>query len=321
MTIQHGAVAKPDIEALLTSFAEWQFIVGTYRDRSDPAVNEARLKRDATHAALLSAIRSLIVVPDGWKLVPVEPTQEMCTAFWQAWNGEQTTAMGDVYRAILDAAPQFQQQAVAKPDYAALDALAFLITGVEQYLGAPTGPWSEAMARLSTIKDRAKKAHAEQLAQVQHGDVLRLGSLLQAIDYAKHHGWPQESITKIEAIAAMFQQRDVAKAIHYPECWDTAAYPELGDALVEIGPALRAFRCTNADCAHIQQQALKPVAFADRIAFESAMAAGKGCDVWPVAGDYEQRTGRKLIALYAEPFQHGDSAITRNDTNHQDVKR
>jgi hypothetical protein len=40
-----------------------------------------------------------------------------------------------------------------------------------------------------------------------------------------------------------------------------------------------------------------PVAYADRIAFESAMAAGKGCDVWPSAGDYVERTGRELIAL------------------------
>lgn len=27
---------------------------------------------------------------------------------------------------------------------------------------------------------------------------------------------------------------DAAKLIHYPECWDTAAYPTLHDALHEI---------------------------------------------------------------------------------------
>jgi len=43
--------------------------------------------------------------------------------------------------------------------------------------------------------------------------------------------------------------------------------------------------------------AAQPVAFADKISFESAMRAGKGCDVWPSAGDYTQRTGRDLIAL------------------------
>lgn len=46
---------------------------------------------------------------------------------------------------------------------------------------------------------------------------------------------------------------------------------------------------------------LKPVAYADKIAFESAMRSGKGCDVWPTAGDYEQRTGRKLLPLYTRP--------------------
>ena len=41
----------------------------------------------------------------------------------------------------------------------------------------------------------------------------------------------------------------------------------------------------------------EPVAYADRIAFESAMRAGKGCDVWPRAGNYEQLSGRSLVRL------------------------
>jgi hypothetical protein len=43
------------------------------------------------------------------------------------------------------------------------------------------------------------------------------------------------------------------------------------------------------------------VAYADKIAFEDAMKTGKGCDVWPTAGDYEARTGRKLIELRTQP--------------------
>lgn len=38
----------------------------------------------------------------------------------------------------------------------------------------------------------------------------------------------------------------IAKAIHYPECWDTAAYPTPEDALAEMAEA---FRCTNDECA------------------------------------------------------------------------
>lgn len=45
----------------------------------------------------------------------------------------------------------------------------------------------------------------------------------------------------------------------------------------------------------------EPAAYADKIAFEDAVRAGKGCDVWPQAGDYESRTGRALVALYTRP--------------------
>lgn len=40
---------------------------------------------------------------------------------------------------------------------------------------------------------------------------------------------------------------DFAKLLHYPECWDTAAYPTLQSAIWE---ALSAARCTNTDCPH-----------------------------------------------------------------------
>ena len=51
---------------------------------------------------------------------------------------------------------------------------------------------------------------------------------------------------------------------------------------------------------HLTLLPSEPVAYADSIAFESAMLAGKGCDVWPKAGDYEARTGRSLIPLYTD---------------------
>ena len=47
----------------------------------------------------------------------------------------------------------------------------------------------------------------------------------------------------------------------------------------------------------------EPVAWADKVAFEQAMKVGKGCDVWPAPGDYEKRTGRKLIGVYLHPPQ------------------
>jgi hypothetical protein len=43
----------------------------------------------------------------------------------------------------------------------------------------------------------------------------------------------------------------------------------------------------------------KPVAYADKIAFESAMKAGKGCDVWS-SDDIPFSSERETIALYTE---------------------
>lgn len=40
-------------------------------------------------------------------------------------------------------------------------------------------------------------------------------------------------------------QERLRLAIHYPECWDTAAYPELHDALNEVKET---FDCTNEIC-------------------------------------------------------------------------
>jgi hypothetical protein len=52
-----------------------------------------------------------------------------------------------------------------------------------------------------------------------------------------------------------------------------------------------------------EEERQEPVGYADTIAFDEAMRVGKGCDVWPVKGDYEQRTGRKLRPLYTTPQQ------------------
>jgi hypothetical protein len=38
------------------------------------------------------------------------------------------------------------------------------------------------------------------------------------------------------------QARKLADAIHWPDCWDTMAYPTLFDALAEISS------CTSEDC-------------------------------------------------------------------------
>ncbi len=44
-------------------------------------------------------------VPEGWKLVPVEPTKEMAIAYWQ-FNDRQDVRMIDAWKAMLEAAPE-----------------------------------------------------------------------------------------------------------------------------------------------------------------------------------------------------------------------
>ena len=48
-----------------------------------------------------------------------------------------------------------------------------------------------------------------------------------------------------ERIKELNAERErIAKQIHYPECWDTAAYPSLADAVCEIAA------CDPEQCRH-----------------------------------------------------------------------
>src|SRR5450830_143654 len=58
------------------------------------------------------------------------------------------------------------------------------------------------------------------------------------------------------AQAAVEPTLSPAQAIHYPECWDTAAYPTLASAIKEIG----AFKCSTDECPAAQPQEAKAVA-------------------------------------------------------------
>lgn len=44
---------------------------------------------------------------------------------------------------------------------------------------------------------------------------------------------------------SIHQESILAKMIHYPECWDTAAYPDLYSALFE---SMVLWKCSNDDC-------------------------------------------------------------------------
>lgn len=59
-------------------------------------------------AALAAPPAPVLRVPDGWKLVPIEPTEDMLAAA-KEWFGLTTTAEG-VYEKMLDAAPEARNE-------------------------------------------------------------------------------------------------------------------------------------------------------------------------------------------------------------------
>ncbi|NKA72506.1 hypothetical protein GO285_01384 [Ralstonia solanacearum] len=69
-----------------------------------------------------------------------------------------------------------------------------------------------------------------------------------------NEGWNQALVTVRKVLGS-----SLAASIHYPECWDTAAYPTIESALAETGED---FQCTNDDCPHhAAQQQSEPGAF------------------------------------------------------------
>lgn len=68
------------------------------------------------HEAAITALREALAkpdVPEGWKLVPVEPTPGMLNAFWQGTGAErprsldaQLSAVQGAWNYMLAAAPQ-----------------------------------------------------------------------------------------------------------------------------------------------------------------------------------------------------------------------
>ena len=52
-------------------------------------------------------------IPEGWKLVPVSPTQAMLRASWNAVRvGRSPDEDRECYRAMLEAAPEYVQQSI-----------------------------------------------------------------------------------------------------------------------------------------------------------------------------------------------------------------
>jgi len=54
-------------------------------------------------------------IPEGWKLVPLEPTEDMISAQLKTANGivrfnPEESFIRDVYKAILDSSPEYKDE-------------------------------------------------------------------------------------------------------------------------------------------------------------------------------------------------------------------
>ncbi|MGC8213264.1 DUF551 domain-containing protein [Ralstonia pseudosolanacearum] len=130
-----------------------------------------------------------------------------------------------------------------------------------------------------------------------------------------NEGW-NEALATVRKILGT----SLAAAIHYPGCWDTAAYPTIESALAETGEN---FQCTNDDCPHhTAQQQSEPGAFDVAVSGYKVLLVrtrkeaddtathfrGRGCDVevHPLYGGAQPHLlAEQQPALIADPMTTG----------------
>jgi hypothetical protein len=84
----------------------------------------------------------------------------------------------------------------------------------------------------------------------------------------------------------------IARALHYPACWDTAVYPTLESA------AWEAIACAKLGCSTCETAPSAVVLDAERSAFEAWM---RGCEGYPYAGQYANLMWKAWQARAASP--------------------
>ena len=98
-------LTKEQRDEILRMAGEWARVARFYGAREDNA-----LQLTAAFETF-SAYLDSITVPEGWKLVPVEPTEAMCDA---AWASEGTDYVGEHHR-IWQFAPAYRAALAAAP--------------------------------------------------------------------------------------------------------------------------------------------------------------------------------------------------------------
>jgi hypothetical protein len=119
-----------------------------------------------------ATIQPGLMVPDGWKLVPIEPTEEMCAAAVKLANGDavyknvalaalkvEESIYGEAYAAMLAAAPSTPVAAEDPDDAATMERMADLLTRTANALRGDPGPlrrwsWHDLPERAAAVAAR-----------------------------------------------------------------------------------------------------------------------------------------------------------------------
>jgi hypothetical protein len=121
----------------------------------------------------------------------------------------------------------------------------------------------------AALSQQAEPVDAHESTRMYHFAIKReqrlrelIGLVVEHVESPDHDGGisnalRQRLIDEMAAPPAAQQaepvgEKRIANAIHYPACWDTAAYPELDDALAEM---FQAFRCQ--ECAPPADEAVR----------------------------------------------------------------
>lgn len=126
-----------------------------------------------------------------------------------------------------------------------------------------------------------------------------------------------------------------AQALHYPDCWDTAVYPALSDALAAVYEHFKCSQCAQekaapaeqADSSHVMPPVAAPASqhgapASEWIKVDESVPSGRNC-----LAVYENRGGSQFIirAMYVDKFQieaQGDDCDTEiNDENDTEYLR
>lgn len=107
------SLAMPDLTSCIVNDACWAFVEAMPHNLPGPIFNDLKPAIYETVKLYHSKVTGFAKVPDGWKLVPIEPTEEMREGFHRA-NDRYENGFGEApdshWRAMLNRAPEPQKQ-------------------------------------------------------------------------------------------------------------------------------------------------------------------------------------------------------------------